>query len=216
MMSTPRTPRRQSGASLIEVLIAVLVLSFGMLALGGMLSYAVQMPKLSGYRSSATTIAASHIELMRANVAGVRLGLYESLASEKDNFGKKTWLEEQYIATKCAYPNCTGDNIAQPQNLISTGDINDTMAALRRELPPGNDSSIGPLVGFPSLWMKCNGPCSSMDRPEGDLWVVWSEPPSFAGFDAAGSEECPKGADAPSYDKFGTTVIRCIHLRFKI
>ena len=210
MMTTPRTPHQQSGASLIEVLIAVLILSFGMLSLGGMLSYAVQMPKLSGYRSSATTIAASHIELMRANVTGVRLGLYESLASEKNNFGKLAWLEQQYIATKCAYPNCTGDNVAQPQNLISTGDINDTMAALRRELP-GNDD-----IGYPSLWMKCNGACSSMDRPEGDLWVVWSEPPSFAVFDAAGSDSCPKGADAPSFTEFGATAPRCIHLRFKI
>ena len=212
-MPIHKTPRRQSGASLIEVLIAILVLSFGMLALGGMLSYAVQMPKLSGYRSSATTIAASHIELMRANVVGVRLGLYQSLPSEKNNFGKITWLEEQYLVNKCVYPNCSGDNVSQPQNLISTGDINDTMAALRRELPSGNELAG---IGFPSLWMKCNGACSSMDRPEGDLWVVWAEPRSFAVFDAAGSDECPKGADAPSLAEFKTGAPRCIHLRFKI
>jgi hypothetical protein len=56
---------RQGGASLIEVLVAVLILSFGLLSLGAMLSLSVQMPKLSGFRTTATNIASDHIERIR-------------------------------------------------------------------------------------------------------------------------------------------------------
>ena len=61
---------RQSGATLLEVLVTVLILSFGMLALGGMMAYAIQLPKMSGNRATAMMLAASHVERMRANTAG--------------------------------------------------------------------------------------------------------------------------------------------------
>jgi type IV pilus assembly protein PilV len=67
---------RHSGASLIEVLVAILVLSFGMLALGSMMAYAVQMPKLAAYRATAANLAASHIERMRGNTAGFATDSY--------------------------------------------------------------------------------------------------------------------------------------------
>lgn len=60
----------QSGATLIEVLVAILILSFGMLSLGAMMSFAVQLPKLSGYRSTATNLASSYVERIRANPIG--------------------------------------------------------------------------------------------------------------------------------------------------
>ncbi len=49
--------RQQSGASLIEILVTILILSFGMLALSGMMAYAVQMPKFSAYRATAVALA---------------------------------------------------------------------------------------------------------------------------------------------------------------
>ena len=52
---------RQSGVLLIEALVAMLVLSFGMLAVGSMLSYAIQLPKMSGYRAQAVNLAAGHV-----------------------------------------------------------------------------------------------------------------------------------------------------------
>jgi Tfp pilus assembly protein PilV len=67
---------RQGGASLIEVLVAVLILSFGLLSLGAMLSLSVQMPKLSGFRTTATNIASDHIERIRANPDGFKNGAY--------------------------------------------------------------------------------------------------------------------------------------------
>ena len=73
----PTKLSRQLGASLLEVLVAILILSFGMLALSGMLAFSVQMPKLAAYRATATALAASHIERMRANPQGFAVGAYK-------------------------------------------------------------------------------------------------------------------------------------------
>ena len=73
--------KSQAGSSLIEVLVSIFILSFGMLALGAMLSFAVQMPKLSGYRSTATNLATAHVERIRANPNGFATDAYTSALS---------------------------------------------------------------------------------------------------------------------------------------
>lgn len=194
------TRSSQNGASLIEVLVAVLILSFGMLALGGMLSYAVQMPKLSGYRSSATTIATGHIERMRANVAGFRAGQYASatIAGEPHTYDVQFWKTSVLHPTACSYPACDSNGIAW-------ADINETHAALRRELP-----------GFAGIRVTCSGVCNSMTAPEGDIWIIWSEPATFASLDAGTSDECPDPTSAPTFAPFTSPKPRCLHMRFKL
>jgi type IV pilus assembly protein PilV len=201
-----RQARRQSGASLIEVLISILILSFGMLAIGGMLSYAVQMPKLAGYRSSATSIAAGYVESMRANVEGFKNGQYASTSAEPHTFIEH-WAVESYKDAPCSYPSCssappTSSNI---NTLIGTADLNAAMTALRRELP-----------GFAGLRVTCDGACGSMDRPEGDLWIIWSEPTTSAALDSGNSDECPSPASAPTFTAFTSPQPRCLHVRFKL
>ncbi len=175
----------QSGASLIEVLVAILVLSFGMLALGGMMAYAVQMPKLAAYRATATNLAASHIERMRANPAGFRAGNYTETM---------TFNATLPTVSPCAYPACTADSIA-------TLDKNATNGALRRELPSGG------------MRMTCTGACTALD---GDLWVIWQEPSTFATLDALNSDECPDPSASPSFTAFPTPKPRCLRIRFKL
>ena len=70
MTALTRKSQFQMGSSLIEVLVAVVLLSLGMLSLGISLSFAVQMPRLSGYRATAINLAVSHIERIRANPGG--------------------------------------------------------------------------------------------------------------------------------------------------
>jgi type IV pilus assembly protein PilV len=105
MKHLPINYRRQAGASLIEVLVAVLILSFGMLSLGAMLSFSVQMPKLSGYRTTATNIAADHIERIRANPGEFALGTYSSTLSYDGTFNA-------VALDNCTYPNCTSATVA--------------------------------------------------------------------------------------------------------
>lgn len=204
-MSINTIPRRptQRGSSLLEVLVTVLILSFGMLALGGMMSYAVQMPKLSGYRASATSIAAGHIERMRANLAGFRSSEYASAKypGESYTLDKPSWgalVKTTSDGGECIYPNCTPEKIA----LV---DINETHRALRRELP-----------GFAGIRVICNGACDSLSRPEGDLWVLWYEPTTFASLDGSSSDACPDPNVAPSFTAFTNPFPRCLHVRFKL
>ena len=157
--------RSQSGSSLIEVLVAVLILSFGLLSLGAMMAYAVQMPKLSGYRSTATMLAAAHIERMRANPSA-SYGIALVVASYPD-----------YAAvalSDCAYPACTL-NSATSNGSIAKMDTAATRRTLRTELPAGDmHLTIDPA-----------------DPTAGNLWIVWQEPDTFAKVNSATSDNCP-------------------------
>ena len=177
--------QHQSGASLIEVLVAVLILSIGMLALGGMLAYAVQMPKLAAYRAAATSLAASHIERMRANTTGFALGSYQESMTYNINLP---------AVTPCVYPACT-------PNTMGTMDKNETNQAIRRELPMGG------------MRVTCNSACTDLD---GDIWVMWQEPTTFASISTSNSDECPTSTAAAPFTAFTSPKPRCLHVRFKL
>lgn len=166
----------QHGSSLIEVLVTILILSFGMLSLAGMMAYAVQLPKLSAYRATAMMLATGHVERMRSNIAGYTAGAY----NENMTFGATL------AASSCTYPNCDSAAVAAQDKAQSNAEI-------RRELPLGG------------MRMVCNGACTTR---EGDLWILWQEPSTFAAINQ-NNDECP-----PSSTYSGTP--RCIHIRFKL
>lgn len=179
------SPSRQLGASLLEVLVAMLILSFGMLALSGMLAYAVQMPKLAAYRAAATSLAAGHIERMRANKGGFALESYKETM---------TYNVPLPVVTKCVYPSCT-------PNSLAIRDRSETNQAIRDQLPQGG------------MRMTCNGPCTDFD---GDIWIIWQEPSTFAALNAASSDECPDPSATPTFTGFTSPEPRCLHVRFKL
>ncbi len=157
------TPR-QLGASLIEVLVAILILSFGMLALANMMSFGVQLPKLSGYRATATTLALAHIERIRANPNGFSANNYSSAL----NYDGTT---SSITAADCAYPSCT-------ESTLAAMDIATTQGLIRQSLPAGG------------MLMKCDStPCTW--NAYGNLWIVWEEPSTFAAISPTSSDNCP-------------------------
>lgn len=158
------TATSQSGATLIEVLVAILILSFGMLSLGAMLSFAVQLPKLSGYRATAANIASDHIERIRANPEGFATNAYRSSLSY-DGTNNTIALAE------CAYPNCTAATLA-------TMDIAASRQAARVNLPAGG------------MIVKCGaGACSK--GTAGEIWIIWQEPDTFAALSGNNNDNCP-------------------------
>ncbi|HAD05452.1 MAG TPA: type IV pilus modification protein PilV [Desulfuromonas sp.] len=71
-------PRPQEhGFSLVEVLVALVILSIGMLGLAGMQTRSLRDNHGSLMRSQATTAANDIIDRMRANPVQARLGLYD-------------------------------------------------------------------------------------------------------------------------------------------
>lgn len=164
MKPSPMNRHHQSGSSLIEVLVAILILSFGMLSLGAMLSFSVQAPKLSGYRATAANLASSHIERIRANPGEFQNGTYSSALSYDGTFNSIT-------LAPCSYPACTAASLA-------TMDIAATQQAVRIELPAG-----GMLVTCDTT------PCNP--NSYGNLWIVWQEPSTFAALNPTSSDNCP-------------------------
>lgn len=62
--------RFDKGVSLIEVLVAIVIASIGLLALAGVNASSVRYTKMSQYRGTATLLANDIGERMRANKAG--------------------------------------------------------------------------------------------------------------------------------------------------
>ncbi len=72
-----RTARRQSGASLLEVLIAILIMSFGLLALGGLAAASIQYGKLAQFQTIGVQLASEYADRMRANADAFPIGGYD-------------------------------------------------------------------------------------------------------------------------------------------
>lgn len=156
--------RRQSGALLIEVLVAMLLLSFGMLALGVMLSFSVQMPKLSGYRSAAVNLASSHVDRMRANP-----GAFDRY---KTPLHETAWSFEKIESKDCQYPNCNEASLAAMDDAA-------TRQAVRDALPAGD------------LLVTCDNTTPCNKDSHGNLWIVWQDPSSYENLDTSSWDNCP-------------------------
>ena len=70
-------PRAQKGASLIEVLIAVLVLAIGLLGIAAMQATALRSSQSAYVRSQGVVNTYSIIDAMRANRGGAKAGSYD-------------------------------------------------------------------------------------------------------------------------------------------
>ncbi len=81
-METPRSINhwKQSGIGLLEVLIAVLVLSVGLLGLAGLQMHGMRQTQASGSLSIAAPLAEEMAERMRSNLAGVVASRYGNVS----------------------------------------------------------------------------------------------------------------------------------------
>jgi len=177
----------QAGASLIEVLVAILLLSLGMLSLGAMLSFAVQMPKVSGFRAIATNLASSHISRILANPVGFSEEKYQQPLHDS------AWSFEGIDLANCAYNDpCTASSLA----IMDDAEIR---RAVRMALPAGD------------MLVSCDSPSCGLSS-FGNLWIVWQEPFSHAALDPSSSDNCPSQAK----EIYTDPKPRCLYVRFKL
>lgn len=76
-MRTPRTLRRQAGTSLLEVLIAVIILAVGMLGMAALQAITLKNTTSASQRSAAVVQGYAMLDMMRANRATARAGGYD-------------------------------------------------------------------------------------------------------------------------------------------
>lgn len=72
----PRSIKQQNGFSMVEVLVTIVVVSFGLLGFAGLLTQAVVDNRVAYMRSQATVLAYDITERMRANRASAVDGSY--------------------------------------------------------------------------------------------------------------------------------------------
>ena len=94
------TPLRQQGLSLIEVMIALAVFSFGLLALAALMASGLKYNTSALHRSYATSQAYDMADRMRANRLGLDSGYYNDLSDSGTNPG-------------CIESGCTPEQMAQ-------------------------------------------------------------------------------------------------------
>jgi len=190
----PNRPSRARGGTLIEVLVSVLLLSFGLLAMGAMQTYALAMSKTSGHRAMAAMLAAEVADLIRANPAGLAAGSYDVTGYLTDAAGVTA---ATAATSKCDFPTCAPVTLAQY-------DVARLKARIRQELPSGGLQVARPLVG------------GVTSTTEADLWLVWLEPKLFAhqGSGGALDQTAEKEFDScPATAKAMTPPPRCFYMR---
>jgi type IV pilus assembly protein PilV len=137
--------RRQQGASLIEVLVSILVVSLGVVAMGGLLASATRLGKASEIRAVASLMAADISDRMKANAAAARLTQYDHVAAFVNP-------PDEPSAVACdVADNCTAQEIARQ-------DLAQWRLALVHALPAGTgyvqyDAAAGDAGGAVDVWI---------------------------------------------------------------
>lgn len=191
--NTPRAGRnsRERGVTLIEILVSLLLMSFGLLAMGAMQAWSVAGARTSGHRIVAALFAAEVADMLRANHSRLAGGEGDAIPSMPD-----LPAEGDPSRARCRYPDCNPDVLAQQ-------DLAALRARMRLELPQGElQVSPVPPTGTPGM-------------TEADLWVMWLEPRLYAHDDAGGRavsreqsfDNCPPSA------KDREPLPRCFYMR---
>ncbi|MDF4004487.1 type IV pilus modification protein PilV [Luteibacter sp. PPL552] len=140
-MNRQSSPGAQRGVSLIEVMVAILVFSLGMVGLALMQLRGAQFTRESGARSAAVSLARSLADAMRANPDGA---LPKGAPSAYLYDGTTTYTDA----------DCNATNLSSP-SAIATRDLACWQLAIARSLPavPGGvpatvtqDPTLGTLV----------------------------------------------------------------------
>jgi type IV pilus assembly protein PilV len=179
------------GAGLIEVLVAILIASMGLLAFAATSAASVRYTKMAQYRATATQLAGDISERARANIIDGNVGVYEygPGVAPKD-FADQLANPPVAPGTTCraAADTCT---VAQ----IAAMDLYEWRLAARNLLPDG------------SVFLQKDAAVAGAF----DVWIAWRDPGLAATDEAStvGAIECNNDLDAPAG-------VRCMYFRVKL
>jgi type IV pilus assembly protein PilV len=128
-MATRGRHQASSGFSLLEVLIALVILSVGLLGIAALISTALKSNSSAYMRTQATALAYNIIDRMRANLPAVNNGSY--------NLAMPGAPSAATIPTVCTTSTCSSGTLA-------TYDIGQWEYDLAHQLPQGRGSISNP------------------------------------------------------------------------
>jgi len=165
----------QRGASLIEVLVAILIVSMGILALAGLLGVSSRLNKTSEFRAVAGLLAADIADRMRANRPGADALAYAVTTTTLASAAPAE-------AAACASAtNCTAAELAA----IDTAQW---QAVLFNSLPQG--------TGYVAY---------TANSGVADVWVMWRDPKAVAVGTSADNTLINAGMDRRCPPDFSTS-----------
>jgi type IV pilus assembly protein PilV len=192
MMKTHLKPH-QRGASLIEILVAVLIVTFGILAMAALQANSVRYNKTSELRTVASLLAKDIADRMRANVKGVQDGNY--------NIKDANYATAASLVANAALgnkPTCA----AADENCTTIELAAIDLSEWRKNL----------FFGLPqtAAYIQYNAAAITGGGEFADLWVVWDDSAASGGGAAVSTDvkNCPPW---PATDKPPT--YNCLYMR---
>ncbi len=161
---------RQRGASLIEVLVALLIISLGLMSMARLSATTIGFNKGAQVRLVALSLANQYAERARLNVYGYDLGGYGIALNE---------------VTPVPPPVDVDANDITAATNVAQGDKREFMARVASHLPQG-------LVVVNTASVQ-----ASRDM---DIWILWQDvnTEQSGGLLTAGESQCPAGIDGSS------------------
>jgi len=159
---------KQRGASLIEVLVAILIVTVGVISLAGLLATSTRLGKASEFRSVAGLLAQDMADRIKANIDPSMVMSYYDLT---DDFALQTKVPDS--AAACA--NVKACSTTEMANI----DLAEWRQALFYGLPNGRG------------YIQYDSTGRAMD-----LWVAWLDPSALSSgadeFKDMDEQNCPK------------------------
>lgn len=133
-MQSHRARRGNAGVGLIEVLIAIVILAFGMLGIAALQAAALRSSQSSINRNEAIAQSYAVLDAMRANRSNTLLGAYNLGTYDATNPSNTSWT--------CAVPDVNGT--------LAGADLNEWMTRLQstQGLGPTACAIIAPVSGI--------------------------------------------------------------------
>lgn len=100
----------QRGFSMLEVLIAIVVFSIGLLGLSSLQMVSLSSQHSANIRSSATALAYDMVDRMRANMSGVVAGNYDNIAGS-DNACHAIHYDDTHTPNNCTPAQLAQDDV---------------------------------------------------------------------------------------------------------
>ncbi len=125
MKTTARRPNAAAGFTLIEIMVAMLILAIGLLGLAGMQAGGTRQNLTALTRSQATVLAYDMAERIRANQAALTAGNYDNIDTNNAPMGADC------LAVVCA------------PNILAAYDAAEWKAAVEAQLPSGRATVVG-------------------------------------------------------------------------
>lgn len=144
----------QAGFSLIEVLISIILLAFGMLGMAGLFNYSLSANSNASNRMAASLLASDYAELVRANPDSMISNTYNKQIATYNSTTNTS--PENLPNNFCSYPSCRSSTNAS----VSTETLDIALFRNRvKAMLPAGDFQAARVVGTNQI----------------DIWIVWAE-----------------------------------------